>query len=210
MSEYDHEPIPGLPGNLPQGEHILWQGSPEWKMLARTALHVPKIAGYFGLLAVLGLVTGGMAGVLTTVAVGAVALALLGIIAWGSARTTIYTLTNRRVVMRFGIALTKCVNVPMAIITDADLRLHKDGSGDIALSIKSGPVQLGWMQLWPHARPWHFARPKPMLRCIPDAAAIARLLSRALAEAVPGGQVVPVAERSDTQDYIPNGQQVAA
>ena len=38
MSEYEIEPIPGLPGRLPPGETILWQGAPDWRVLARTAL----------------------------------------------------------------------------------------------------------------------------------------------------------------------------
>ena len=29
ITEYDDEPIRGLPGELPQGETLLWQGSPE-------------------------------------------------------------------------------------------------------------------------------------------------------------------------------------
>ena len=33
MSEYDHEPVRGLPGVLPSGEALLWQGAPEWRSL---------------------------------------------------------------------------------------------------------------------------------------------------------------------------------
>ena len=35
MSEYENEPIRGLPGLLPKGEYIVWQGSPDWRGLAR-------------------------------------------------------------------------------------------------------------------------------------------------------------------------------
>ena len=37
--EYEIEPIPGLPGNLPPGESILWQGSPDWQAFARSVFH---------------------------------------------------------------------------------------------------------------------------------------------------------------------------
>ena len=57
MTEYENEPIPGLPGRLPPGERILWQGSPEWRALARTAFHTRLVAGYFAAL------VGGRAGV---------------------------------------------------------------------------------------------------------------------------------------------------
>ncbi len=52
MSEHAGEPIRGLPGHLPAGEHILWQGSPDWRTLSRSALKAHWVAVYFGGLAV--------------------------------------------------------------------------------------------------------------------------------------------------------------
>ncbi|MGA2129178.1 MAG: PH domain-containing protein, partial [Xanthobacteraceae bacterium] len=34
--------------------------------------------------------------------------------------------------------------------------------------------------LWPHVRPWHVARPQPMLRAVPDALRVAETLARAM------------------------------
>ena len=48
MSEHDFEPIRGLPGPLPEGETILWQGAPDWRVLAVQAFHVRAVAIYFG------------------------------------------------------------------------------------------------------------------------------------------------------------------
>ena len=39
MTEYEAEPIRGLPGLLPKGEHIVWQGAPQWQALSRRAFH---------------------------------------------------------------------------------------------------------------------------------------------------------------------------
>jgi hypothetical protein len=33
--------------------------------------------------------------------------------------------------------------------------------------------------LWPHVRSWHFKKPKPSLRCIPDAPEVAEILANA-------------------------------
>ena len=178
IAEYDNEPIPGLPGFLPKGEEILWQGSPEWKRLAISALHVRKIAGYFALLAGFGAIQGSWTGVVTTIVVGIVCIAILALIAWGTARTTMYTLTNRRIVMRIGIALPKCINLPLSVISSADLALHGDGTGDIPLLLNA-PQRLGYIQLWPSARAWELAVPQPMLRAVPDAQAAAAMLARA-------------------------------
>jgi len=48
--EHEWEAAPGLPAPLPQGETVLWQGSPDWRQLALHAFHVRKIAIYFGLM----------------------------------------------------------------------------------------------------------------------------------------------------------------
>jgi Bacterial PH domain len=185
MNEHDDEPIPGLPGMLPRGEHIIWQGSPQWRKLARSAFHVRLVAAYFGVLIAWAIISGSaFTGIAITFGVAILAMMLLYGLAWLSARSTIYTLTNRRVVMRFGIALPKCVNLPLVAIISADLKLNEDGSGDIPLQL--GPAsQLGYLQFWPHARPWKLAKPEPMFRDIADAANVAASLSEALRRVLP-------------------------
>ena len=201
MSEYEAEPIPGLPGVLPRGERILWQGSPDRRTLARTAFHTRAIAAYFAVLTAIALATalphaadgsGAFLGVAGTLGTGIAAIALLNLLAWASARSTIYTITDARVVMRFGIALPKCVNLPLALIGAADLRRHPGGTGDLPLAI-IGPQPLGYASYWPHARPGRYAAPQPMLRAVPDAAAAAELLARACLAASPSGPVVAAA-----------------
>ncbi len=185
--EHDVEPIRGLPGDLPQGERILWQGSPDAWRIAIHAYHVRSIAIYFALLAAWGAVgalrgANSWTGTLVTLAVGALGLGVVGAIAWGASRTTVYTLTNKRIVLRFGIALPKCVNLPLSTIAAADLALQGRGIGDIALRLTE-QQRLGWMQLWPHARPWALTEVQPMLRSIPEVENVAGLLARTVGAA---------------------------
>ena len=91
-----------------------------------------------------------------------------------------YTITNRRVVMRIGVVLEITVNFPFRVIESAGLRVYPDGTGDIPLLL-AGEDRIAYVHLWPHARPWRAARPEPMLRGVPDAAHAADVLSRALA-----------------------------
>lgn len=191
MTEYEIEPIRGLPGQLPAGEEILWQGAPDWMMLARTAFSTRLVAGYFTLLAGWALASawlrhGGYLGLEMTVALGMIGVALLHVLAWLTAKTTVYTLTNRRIVLRFGIAVPKCVNLPLRMIGSVDLALHADGTGDVPLVI-AGPAKLGIVALWPHARPWKIVTPQPMLRAIPDAQNVAAHVARACRTANPQG-----------------------
>jgi hypothetical protein len=185
--EHDFEPVHGLPEVPPAGEHILWQGSPDWRRLAVTVFHVRKAAVYFAAMLLLraGFVLADGGGALELLRAWAwplplvlLGLGLLTLLAWLSARTTVYTLTNRRVVMRIGIVLTVAFNLPLSRITSADLRRGARGTGDIALAL-SGRGRIAWLHLWPHARPWRLAQTQPMLRSVPEAEAVAATLAQA-------------------------------
>jgi hypothetical protein len=189
--EHEFEPQYGLPERLPAGERILWQGAPDWPSLARRAFHLNKLAVYFaillGLRATVVLADGGTAAdvlraVLMLGSLFAIGLAIVASLAWLAARTTAYTITDKRVVMRIGIVLSATYNLPFARIEGAHFASHGSGSGDIAIALLE-PDRIAWLQLWPHARPWHLARTQPMLRSLPDGERVAALLSRAWAEA---------------------------
>lgn len=196
ITEYEAEPIPGLPGLPPKGERILWQGSPDWRVLARNAFHIRVIGGYFALLtavaAIEGVRIGSATGVLVTGTLGVAVVALLVGLAWLSARTSIYTLTNRRIVLRIGMALPKCVNLPLGLVGSVGLRRFADGSGDLPITLTARQA-LGYLMLWPHARPWHLNNPQPMLRAVPDVDRVAALVSRACRDVQPDGVITPVA-----------------
>ncbi len=208
---YVEGPIPGLPGPLPEGEELLWQGSPDWKRLAIAALHVRLVAVWFAGLLVFALLAGdGVSGIGTTLVAAAVSLGLLGLLAWAMARSAIYTITSRRVVMRYGVALPKCINIPFRIVRSAGLRLFPDGTGDLPLELelRKGD-RLGWAMLWPHARPWKINRPQPMLRAVPDAERVAAILGQALLAANPDGRRTALAPRNEA-DGAAAPQAVAA
>ena len=195
MDEYDDEPVPGLPERLPAGEYMVWQGSPDWKQLAIEALHVRKVAIYFGLLIAWKLVStladgDGIAAALSAAAPIVIAaglgVGLLALLAYASARSALYTITNHRVVMRFGAALPMTINLPFDQIESASATLDEMGRGSIALKLKA-PNRIAYMILWPHARPWRLKQVEPMLRALPDAdkasATLAEQLKASLSEA---------------------------
>lgn len=191
MREHDIEPIRGLPGDLPPGEAILWQGAPDALVFARSALGARWIGGYFAVLVAWAMVGGTPLGALLTAGFGLLALGLAYGFALLVARSTVYTITNRRVVLRIGVALSKCINLPLVKLGGADLRNLGAGYGDIALTLQ-GSSMLGYAMLWPHARPFRLAAPQPMLRALPDAANVAGILAKATAA------IVPVQQRTET------------
>ena len=209
--EYEFEPQHGLPERLPADEKLLWQGAPSAWWLAVRAFHLRKLAIYF--IAMLAwqytsaLDEGTPAGTaLRALAWPMVAytfaLGLLGGLAWLAARTTAYTLTDRRVVMRIGIVLTVSFNLPLTRIEAAALSGRADGSGDVALTLDPA-TRIGWWNLWPHVRAWQLRRPQPVLRCLEDATAVSALLAKAWADAN-GAQVVPTASPAPLAPFAPN------
>ncbi len=178
MSEYDHEPVRGLPGALPDDEHILWQSAPDWKHLVKAALHIRLAAAYFAVIVIWAVSRSDFNTTIAVTILGTVVVALFTLFAWGVGRTTVYTLTNKRIVLRVGVALNKCVNLPLSEIETANLKMLADGHGNIVLDLKGMP-RLGYIMLWPHARSMRFVRPQPMLRAIPDARHVAAMLFKA-------------------------------
>jgi hypothetical protein len=212
--DFDFEPVRGLPQLLPRGERMLWQGAPRWQDLAVHAFHARKVIWYFAALAVAQAAFGYAGGETLAHAVrpfqwlvpmGLVAAALLTCIAILSARTTVYTITSKRLVMRVGMALPVTINLPFSQIDGASLRLFANGSGDIPLKVNA-KERVAYLLLWPHARPFHFAHPQPCLRCIADADNVAGLLASALA----GEATTPLQEPATGRQPAANHQPVAA
>jgi hypothetical protein len=188
MQDHDDfaiEPVPGLPATPPKGEVVLWQGSPHALTLAREAMGLTWVAAYFVALAIWrasvvsdGSVMSVVAVMLPYLAIGLVACGIILLIATVQARSTVYTVTSARVAMRIGAALTVTLNLPYTQIGAASLDLKRSGTGTIALQTL-GDTRLSFLMCWPHVRPWHLAHTQPALRCIPDAARVAQILSEA-------------------------------
>lgn len=198
--DFATEPLPGLPELPPEGERILWQGKPDWWALTKDALNLYWVAGYFVFLAlwrfgaVYDLMPFGQAfgASVPFLILGALVCGLLMLVGYVQAKSTVYTVTNRRVAMRVGAALTVTLNLPYVQIASADLALRKSGVGTITFGLlKENP--LSYVMCWPHVRPWSIRRVQPALRCIPDARNIARLIADAAEARVSTPQVQRVA-----------------
>lgn len=221
MNEYEYEPVRGLPEALPEGEHIIWQGEPLWRLMARRVFHTRTLGIYFGSLIALHFGSQMLSGASVDVALlsaswqlglAAVTLGILTLMACLYARSTVYTLTNRRLVIRFGVAVPMMINIPLDTVESAALRELDESSGEIALTLIPG-TKMSYWALWPNARPWHYSRVKPMLRCIPQAQSVAASLAAIVA---PDGAVgtrdaaVTVPAPRPVNDLMQHGTRTAA
>lgn len=203
--EHELEAQRGLPEKLPEGERILWQGQPQAGLVARRIFHLPVLALYFtGLLAwrLAVLVNDGsdllqaLRGSLGQILLSATALAIVAVLARLTASTTVYTLTDKRVVMRVGIVLTVTYNLPLRSIDAAHLLRLGKGCGEIALALR-GDTRIAYLHLWPHARPWQLQRTQPMLRGLQDVERVSALLSAAWSTANAQPAVATQPRRAD-------------
>jgi hypothetical protein len=182
--EHEFEAELGLPEKLPKGERILWQGSPDTKTILLKVFHIKILFIYFGLLLAYRLITGLNDGepmmviLLSSVsilAISALGLGLVGLLGHLIASTAIYTITNKRVVMRIGIVLNMTFNFPLKMIESADCGVTKNGAGDIYLKLGKG-CKIAIFHLWPHSRPGKWAVPQPTLRGIKNCSEVAQIL----------------------------------
>lgn len=178
-SEHESEPIAGLPGQLPDGEHILWQGQPDARALARDVFKLHWVAGYFVFLSGLRLCVEGTRTLALSLGVSLACLGVLALLAKLHARSTMYTITTRRVVMRIGVALPVTWNLPFKRLASAQLGLRKHGKGDIVLSL-APPDRVSFLQFWPHTEPGRIRNAQPCLRALPEPQRVASVLAEAV------------------------------
>jgi hypothetical protein len=198
--DFKFEPVPGLPEALPKGEHILWQGKPDSLRLARDAWKLNWVLGYFAFLAFWRVGVSSASVPLTEALLHGVpfvvAGALAGLILYGmatvQARSTVYTLTNKRAAMRIGAALTLTLNLPYVQIRNAGVVTTKNGTGTIAFELMDN-TRISYMMTWPHARPWRFRQVQPAFRSIPGAARVAAIFAEAAETRVSEPQIIRAA-----------------
>ena len=94
------------------------------------------------------------------------------------AKSAVYTLTNKRVAMRIGAALTMTLNLPYTQIGNAGLDLKRSGHGTLAFEL-IGDTRFSYMMTWPHVRPWYMSKTQPAFRSIPNAEAVAQIFADA-------------------------------
>ena len=178
------EPVAGLPEALPEDERIIWQGAPNGLALTVEALRLRLVAIYFGVftawrLAFAASQNSAPADLVAIAATSAIMLFIGAAILMGlgvlMARSTIYTITNKRIVLRYGVGIRKYINIPYTVIETVRLKAKSPQSGSIALAT-TNESRVPYLHLWPHARPLRFKKPEPMLRAIDNAEDVAVLL----------------------------------
>lgn len=207
------EPIPGLPENLPEGEKVVWQGKPDAWRFAIQAFHIRLVVAYFAVFTLWRLAAiasrDGAAAEMTSVVMTSflgvvIGVGLLSGLAWLMARATIYTITNKRVVLRYGVAIRKYINIPFSAVTAARLKSHGNSAGSVAIAT-TDEARVPYLHLWPHTRPFRYSAPEPMLRAIPDAHHVAQILCETMKTQSPATVNVSPVAKAASKGEAPSG-----
>ena len=206
--EYDPgEPVPGLPEVLPQGETMIWQGSPDAITMARRGFHGNLVAAYFAILAASSSISAYLDGAAPAnallagshfIVIGAIAFSIVALLGYLVHRTTLYTITSKRLVMRFGVALPMTLNIPFKQIASADAKVFANATGNIAFT-PATDLPVTYVHMWPHARGLYLARPQPTMRCVADAKGVCDLLTKAMLAHGVVGETKPLKVKSASQ-----------
>jgi len=183
--------IEGVEEALPPGETLLWEGRPDLKTLAFRVLYLRGLLAYWALVAAGFLVAGALGGrasgnlaadLVWLLVVAAVGSAIIFGFAAAVRGSTTYALTDRRVVIRLGVAFPSVLNLPLHRIGSVDVRrtgTDAEGRdvGDVVLT-PAGDDRVGWLYLWPHVKPWAWRDPIPAFRAVPDVVVAGEAVAR--------------------------------
>ncbi|MFN8667757.1 MAG: photosynthetic complex putative assembly protein PuhB [Gemmatimonadaceae bacterium] len=181
--------IQGIDEPLPEGEEILWSGSPQPRAVARHVIHERGWLVYLAMLAVGVVVSASGTHSFGDVVKLAIPPLLVMAVVWVAirgyasqiAKTTEYVITSRRLVLRAGVAFPIVINVPLRMVDEAGMRVFPDGTGEVQVRL-SPKVKLAYIALWPHVETLrHLANPRPKLRGLADPKGVGEALSRAIA-----------------------------
>jgi hypothetical protein len=195
--DFATEPLKGLPEQLPDDERIIWQGSPLAYQLAVDAFWFRPVAIYFTLLVLARFyfswtqfgIEAAFVHIIPFVVAQVLCLAVLYFMAWATSRGTVYTLTNKRVVMRIGLLYTIHLNLPFVKIANASLKKKRNGSGSVVFEIL-GKTTVSYFAIWPHVRPWKMRVTQPAFRSIANAEEVAQIFAQAAESRVSEPKVV--------------------
>ena len=170
--------------DLPPGETLLWSGQPKPSGFARRVFHLKALGAYFAI--IVGFTTiGTLASDAETymllgtfvwqLSLGGIVLTILSLLGHFYAKSTIYALTNKRFVIRSGLALPSVIAIPISKLQSAGIRTHSDKTGDIVLLPEKG-LKVYWLLLWPSVRTFEWSRVQPLLRSVEKPEVVAGML----------------------------------
>ena len=98
------------------------------------------------------------------------------------------------------------INIPFSRIKSAHVKCFAGDFGDIPLTVDD-TNRVGYLVMWPHARPWQLKRPEPMLRCIPNASKVSEIIADTASSTLAATK--SAAHSDESSNYSDSSQQMS-
>ena len=170
---------------IPNGESILWKGRPSLWGFSWNLFGLKWITLYLGILSIVSVARFFASDFYTAFYVDFLPFFLSGIFASiiliGLAATqtysTVYIITENRVIIKTGAALSFLISMPFKKIKEVNLQKRGASIGTISFELLS-EKRVPYISCWPSVRPWKFKRTQPAFSCIGSVDEVATILRK--------------------------------
>ena len=171
--------------SVPNNEKIYWNGEPSWISFGYQVFGIKYLIFYFILSALysvsqLGSVFSFIAFLvfyMPFLISGAFAAAILFVLAYIVACHTSYAITEKRIVIKTGVALVFLLNVPLKNIISIDKQRLAGGRGNLSFEARS-KKRIPFVSCWPSVKGGSFVQPIPAFRSISNIEEIGVLITK--------------------------------
>ena len=170
---------------IPNGESILWKGRPSLWGFSWNLFGLKWITLYLGILSIVSVARFFASDFYTAFFFDFLPFFLSGIfvsiILIGLAATqpysTVYIITENRVIIKTGAALSFLISMPFKKIKEVNLQKRGASIGTISFELLS-EKRVPYISCWPSVRPWKFKRTQPAFSCIGSVDEVATILRK--------------------------------
>ena len=170
---------------IPNGESILWKGRPSLWGFSWNLFGLKWITLYLSILSIVSVARFFASDFYTAFYVDFLPFFLSGIFASiiliGLAATqtysTVYIITENRVIIKTGAALSFLISMPFKKIKEVNLQKRGASIGTISFELLS-EKRVPYISCWPSVRPWKFKRTQPAFSCIGSVDEVATILRK--------------------------------
>ena len=172
---------------IPEGESILWKGKPSFWGFSWYFFGLKLLAFYLIILSVVFAARLTVTDFFTAFVVDFLPFLLSGILtsfilmalAKIQSQSSIYIITENRVIIKSGAALSFLISMPFKKIKAVNLQKRKGSLGTISFELNSGK-RVPYISCWPSVRPWRFKKTEPAFSCIENVDEVATILRKSV------------------------------
>ena len=172
---------------IPEGESILWKGKPSFWGFSWYFFGLKLLAFYLIILSVVFAARLTVTDFFTAFIVDFLPFLLSGILtsfilmalAKIQSQSSVYIITENRVIIKSGAALSFLISMPFKKIKAVNLQKRKGSLGTISFELNSGK-RVPYISCWPSVRPWRFKKTEPAFSCIENVDDVATILRKSV------------------------------